>query len=191
MQVDDRDIVVGDFQRVQHLLPALDAHRPVACLLQQALAAPCGWPNGRRRRAPGGCAPAHGGAGTGSKTRSRFPAFPPCAATVPSPHAPARRQGVRQCRSCASSGAIRSNGNSTQKRVPRCSALSKPMLPPIASVRPLAIVVPSPVPTVATGEACVGLLEGLEQALADRGGDADAGVGHGKPQPHAMGILGR
>ena len=39
-----------------------------------------------------------------------------------------------------------SNGSSTQKQLPRCSLLSKPMVPPIASVRPLAMVVPSPVP---------------------------------------------
>ena len=42
--------------------------------------------------------------------------------------------------------AVTSNGRSTQNRLPLFSVLSKPMRPPIASVRPFAIVVPSPVP---------------------------------------------
>ena len=39
-----------------------------------------------------------------------------------------------------------SNGSSTQKRLPTFSLLSNPMLPPMASASPLAMVVPKPVP---------------------------------------------
>ena len=46
----------------------------------------------------------------------------------------------------SASTACSSNGSSTQKRLPMFSLLSNPIEPPIASVRPLAMVVPRPVP---------------------------------------------
>ena len=45
-----------------------------------------------------------------------------------------------------SSTSASANGSSTQNRLPMCSVLSKPIVPPMASVSRLAMLVPNPVP---------------------------------------------